>query len=183
MVWASPLLIGLLAISVMFMIRSFRDAFNSRETISGFPGGGWIAVSQLLNLPAFGLIVLRMAWMYFAVDTARGLGLPSRRETGLACASWIIPIVNLWWPYQNMSDLVAPLRDQGQRCPVGTWWGCYCASSLAIFAAMGAAFAPIAIAIPIIGIGLLPVIISALLEHRLIMQVGALHTSLTSVPG
>jgi hypothetical protein len=58
--------------------------------------------------------VLFLVWFHRSCVNARALGLPARREPGLAVAGFIIPIVNLWWPYQSTRDLFPPEHPRGR---------------------------------------------------------------------
>lgn len=61
---------------------------------------------QLVNTVQLALLVLLLIWVYRAAAAAKQLGLPAPRSPGWAVASWFIPVVNLWWPYQSLRDLL-----------------------------------------------------------------------------
>ena len=128
---------------------------------------GWMVGAQLLSPLSVVVLVLRMVWTYQASRTAKALALPLRRDSGLACAAWIIPIVNLWWPYQAVRDVLAPEQREGSR--LGWWWGLYLASSLAPFlgASMGATGSTGAITVGALAAGAAAAA-SALIERNLI---------------
>lgn len=124
------------AFSYWASITAFRDALNRLEELDGgsspspfgATGGGWVQAGQLLSTLSLVVLVLRMVWLYRASRAAQALGHPLRREPGLACAGWIIPIVNFWWPYQGMASLFPP--DDPMRARVARWWTCYLVATL-----------------------------------------------------
>jgi len=65
----------------------------------------------------FGAIVY---WSYRAACTGKALHIPARRDIVFGVASWFIPIVNFWWPYEVIVDS-RPRRTLG-RTWVLTWW-------------------------------------------------------------
>ena len=87
--------------------------------------GGFIAM-QLLSLPlsllGLGFTALLIAWIYHAGDHAAAMGWPSVRGRTLGAFSILIPIVNLWWPYEAIRDAYPPGADRG---PLLRWWLSY----------------------------------------------------------
>lgn len=82
------------------------------------------AASSLLSLTTG---ILWWVWQYQLAAAAPG---QLRRTPGMHLASWIIPIVNWWWPYQNMKDLWAAYRighegAEATASPIGLWWSVY----------------------------------------------------------
>lgn len=59
-------------------------------------------------------------WSYRAACTGVALGIPARRDVVFSVASWFIPIVNFWWPYEVIVDTM-PRRATGRRW-VLLWW-------------------------------------------------------------
>jgi hypothetical protein len=59
---------------------------------------------------AVGMVVgvLFLLWFSRSAHNALALGLPARREPAAGVAGFIVPIINLWWPYQSTSDLLPP---------------------------------------------------------------------------
>jgi hypothetical protein len=64
--------------------------------------------------------VVFLVWQYRAATTARVLGYPARRSPGLGVGSWFIPVVNLWFPYQALRDLL-PLGHPLRPLALRTW--------------------------------------------------------------
>jgi hypothetical protein len=67
-----------------------------------------------------------MLWQFRAATTARWLGLRATHSPGLGVAGWIIPVVNLWFPYQALRDCL-PEGDPGRRV-VARMWVCFIAA-------------------------------------------------------
>jgi hypothetical protein len=110
------------------MFRAF-DTGSDRNTVAVHPNG-LLVLGQLTSLVASAILVLRMVWMFRAARLGRQVGIPPRRDPGLACAGWIIPIVNFWWPYQD-------LRALGQgRAAAGRMWALYVSSAIGNLAAL-----------------------------------------------
>lgn len=67
---------------------------------------GELAALQLVNTAQLGLTILLLIWVYRAATAAAQLGIPARRSPGWAVGSWFIPVLNLWWPYQSLRDML-----------------------------------------------------------------------------
>lgn len=90
------------------LVDRLRD-LDSADSENPFAGDVTILLGQqLLQLVLLGIGVLFLMWFHAAAVNARGLGLPARREPALGTASFVIPVVNLWWPYQSTCDLFSP---------------------------------------------------------------------------
>jgi hypothetical protein len=103
----------------------FRDAVDSiRAAVdSGGTAAAHVRFSPLTQVGSVGSLVggiFFLIWFHRAARNAVALGLPARREPGMATASFVIPIVNLWWPYQSTCDLLP--AGHGARPLVLRWW-------------------------------------------------------------
>jgi hypothetical protein len=99
----------LLAIMPSFASQ-FRTYLRTSHPVNSTPpalpaGFAWVYALDVVVMAAG---VAFLIWQYSAADTARQLGYPSRRSPGLGVGAWFIPIVNLWWPYQALSDCLPP---------------------------------------------------------------------------
>ena len=72
--------------------------------------------------------VLWAVWQYRAAKTVVGL---TRRSPGWHAGSWFIPVISLWFPFQNISDL---WRAVGRVRPAwsGIWWFLWLACNVVI---------------------------------------------------
>jgi hypothetical protein len=71
--------------------------------------------------------VLWLVWQARLAASAPG---PVRRGPAMQVVAWFVPVLNLWWPYQDHHDLWAAYRPHGtdsEASPVGLWWGLYLA--------------------------------------------------------
>lgn len=95
---------------------------------------------QPFALAMLGLRVVVYLWVYAAATYSRATGLPARREPSLGVASFFIPIVKYWWPYETIRDAL-PADHPGSRRAL-RWWLWYLAFSASLYAAVGTAFIP-----------------------------------------
>ncbi|WP_167756834.1 DUF4328 domain-containing protein [Leifsonia flava] len=84
------------------------DSYDQLSSVFG--------ILSSLSLLATG--VLWMIWQYRVAKQFIGL---TRRSPGWHVGSWILPVVNLWFPYQNIADL---WRAVGRTRPSWqiVWW-------------------------------------------------------------
>jgi len=110
------------------------DAFGrSNQAFGATSGVGTVAglLSNLASLATLAAGVLFLVWFHKAAVAARRIGLPARHEPLWAVLGFIIPIINLWFPYQVASDLFP--KDAPERSVVGKWWACYLGASFSVF--------------------------------------------------
>ncbi len=165
----SGLLVSLLLHSVFTEVRDSTDTGSSFEPPPGF--FALQALSALLSPLSLSLLIARLGWFAHAVRTARALGRRSGRSTGLAVAGWLIPIVNLWWPYEDVRDLT-PEGDPARR-RLGWWWGCYLLQGFGLFPAVVVAFfdVPTVLLVLTVVVGVVPAVAAAWLETGIVRGV------------
>jgi hypothetical protein len=88
---------------------------------------GWQTSQNLAVVPVLVSLVLLLLWSYRAALIAHNLHYPARRSPVWAVAGWLIPIVNLWFPYRSLRDSLAPGNPDKRL--VGRWWACYITST------------------------------------------------------
>ncbi|HEX3621077.1 MAG TPA: DUF4328 domain-containing protein [Acidimicrobiales bacterium] len=120
---AVPAQLGGLAI-FRLRLRHFFDQINL-DVRAGSPtprlsAGGWAISSQLSAAVGVLAGVLFLLWFARSAANAESLGLPARREPAAGVAGFVIPIINLWWPYQSTSDLFPP--GDGHQPVVLRWF-------------------------------------------------------------
>lgn len=131
-------------------------------------------------LPVFGIVsnfgffvamVMFLVWFYRARVNAEGHGWPQRRSPGWAIVAWFVPVVNFWFPFQIMVDIWRAGLPEQARTNIailpGIWW----TSLLAFFCLLsyvptGPAHLVWYVSMPIHGIGVLAVIMTALLVQK-----------------
>ena len=166
-----PPLLGLVSLSgTARAVRNAIDAAQGDATPSTSDGA--TVGSQLAGMVALAVTIGQMLWLHRSVAAGRALGLRGRRSPGWAAAGWVIPIVNYWWPYQDVGAMFPdghrPLRQL--RC----WWALHVVSlPLLVVAVTGvvleghlALWAPLAV---------LPPVGAAVLMRELIDRVLATH--------
>lgn len=145
MLWGGPAQ-ALATFTSALLLRDFADDFRraleSDGEVRGLAdsgGAGLNLLNQLASLAFLAAGVLFLFWFYRSCTLAREAGLPARRSTGLALASWIIPVINWWWPYQSTVDTL-PRHHPGQP-QVLRWWLLWIgASSASLLVAVAAFF-------------------------------------------
>ena len=103
----------------------FDNAFRSFESTDQPNGldGGYLAGNLLLQvagLASIAVLIFLAVWGNHITTTARTLGLRTTHSPGWAVAGWLVPIINLWFPYQVVRDAL-PETDEA-RSLVGAWW-------------------------------------------------------------
>jgi hypothetical protein len=84
-------------------------------------------VSLPLNAVVFAYLGSLIAWIYQAGKFAEARGWPAVRGRTLGAFSVLIPIVNLWWPYEAVRDSYPP----GSAPPLLLrWWVSYLVTPL-----------------------------------------------------
>jgi hypothetical protein len=91
-------------------------------------------LGMLMSLVISGTIVLFMIWTYRASSNIHALGGRGIRFTpGWAVAWYLVPIANLWMPYQVMSEIwrisrnpIGPRSETTGRL-LPSWWFCWLA--------------------------------------------------------
>lgn len=96
-------------------------------------------LDKAADITIFGLSILFVVWFYRARINAERHGYRQRRARGWAFWGWIVPIVNIWFPFQIMGDiwragLPAEQRRETAWLPA-LWWTCWLLSGLGIFGA------------------------------------------------
>lgn len=80
--------------------------------------GTWALWGQLLLIPVTGL--LWVIWQARLAGSAQVHPSFVRRAPGLHLGAWLIPVLSLWWPPQNVADLYAGARAPRERDGSGT---------------------------------------------------------------
>ena len=81
---------------------SFLDGNDSTTDLLGVYDQSTSVVSVLSSLSAIATAVLWVIWQFRVAKQVAG---QTRRSAGWHAGSWFIPVVHLWFPYQNISDL------------------------------------------------------------------------------
>lgn len=83
-----------------------------------------LALWSLVELPALLVCgVLFIAWLYQAHHSDRMDPSWQKRRSGWAIGGWFVPFVNLWFPFQVVSDLRRAARGDGGEPSYALQWG------------------------------------------------------------
>ncbi len=133
---------------------------------------GWMAVGQVVSLLTVVVLVLRIVWMLRATRAARALDRPTRRSPGWAGAGWVLPLLNFWWPYQAVRDLV----DDGgaHRRSLTWWWVTYLVGTVGGALALMATWSlSVPASVGVMAVPAASLLVSALFERRLVLAAQA----------
>ena len=96
-------------------------------------------LDKAADITIFGLSILFAVWFYRARINAERHGCRQRRARGWAFWGWIVPIVNLWFPFQIMGGIWRaglPAEQRGETAwQPALWWTCWLLSGLGIYGA------------------------------------------------
>jgi hypothetical protein len=132
----ADILTVLLAIVVAFIWARLAIRLLSPESVHYFTD---FQVDNAADITIFGLSILFVVWFYRARINAERHDYRQRRARGWAFWGWIVPIVNLWFPFQIMGDIWRtglPAEQRGETAWLpALWWTCWLLSGLGIFGA------------------------------------------------
>jgi len=93
-------------------------------------------VDNVTNYTIFVLSIVFVVWFHRARINAERLGYRQRHSPGWTFWGWLIPLVNLWFPFQIMGDIWrAGLRERQRKhgAPLpALWWTCWLASGVTV---------------------------------------------------
>jgi Domain of unknown function (DUF4328) len=93
-------------------------------------------LDRVVDVTIFGWSIVFVVWFRRARINAEGHDYRQRRARGWAFWGWIIPIVNLWFPFQVMGDIWRAGLPEAKRRKIAwlpaLWWTCWLLSSLSV---------------------------------------------------
>lgn len=153
---------------------------NGTTTTSKVPtgAGGVIgAIAQMSTIFGIAAVVLFLMWFYRAAANGWAAGLPARRSPAMATVSFVIPILNLWWPLQSTLDMVP--ADAPNRNLIRWWWVFWLLAALCGLAGVPVAFAYGRSALQVVlGIGAGAIIVAGVLASAMVEYVTRTHERL-----
>jgi hypothetical protein len=145
--------------------------------VSANGNGGAAVVGQVASLVLLVVGVLFLLWFHRAAANAASAGMHARRSPVLATISFIIPILNLWWPYQSTCDLLP--ADHPGRVAVRRWWALWIGCTVAGLAVAGAAFTRNDIALALTtAVGVVLAVLAALAARVVVEEISDAHGQL-----
>jgi len=148
--------------------------------IPAMPPSTASSLGQIASLTGFAIAILFMLWFYRAASTGWSSGIPARRGPMLATLSFIIPILNLWWPYQAALDMVP--ADDPQRGVIRRWWVLWLTAMLCVALILpAAAISTETAARAVAGVGAVAMIAAAFAARAVVEYITATHEQLGRV--
>lgn len=148
------------------------EMFGLSETTLGL-------LNLVSGLQTVAFIVL-LVWVFRAATAASRLGIPAKRSPGWAVGSWFIPVLNLWWPYQSLRDML-PSGHPARPRILHLWIAAIVALILAM-AGLLMSFADDAGRFPLY-VGYLAVAVVYILGSKVISDVLEAHEQIAANPG
>ncbi len=132
--WTRLFLIGSAALSIGFVAHEIVGVAAMNRFLAGEAGIGELDAYDARAVPftfaVMGATLLTgLTWIIWQERAARRVKPFLKRSPGWHAASWIIPVIALWFPYQNVSDLFRLSRGSHPRW-LGVWWGLWVGGSL-----------------------------------------------------
>jgi hypothetical protein len=84
------------------------------------PAGTLASLASVASIVSILVGVLFLLWFHRAASNGWSSGIPARRGPAMATLSFLIPVLNLWWPYQATLDMVP--ADEDGRSVIRWWW-------------------------------------------------------------
>lgn len=156
-----------------------RASRSRRGTTTTTMSGGVLAGSMVINVIQIVVLVVGIVfllWQYQAAKNARALGIPARLPLYWAWLGWLVPFVNLWFPYQVAADCLPP--GHPARRIVGWWWGCYLGMGFSAVLVVFASLASVGLALATAVLPAALAVVAAMRGREMITAIGEHHASL-----
>jgi hypothetical protein len=136
---------------------------------------------QVASLVLLVVGILFLLWFHRAAANAVSAGMHARRSPVLATISFIIPILNLWWPYQSTCDMLPP--EHPGRLAVRRWWALWIGCTIAGVATAGAAFTLNDVALALTtAVGVVLAVLAAFAARAVVEEISDAHGQLLARP-
>jgi hypothetical protein len=142
---------------------------------------GAALAGQLAGIVLLVVGVLFLLWFHRAATNAISAGMHARRSPVLATLSFIIPILNLWWPYQSACDML-PAEHPG-RLAIRRWWALWIGCTIAGLATIGAAATLNDLALALTtAVGVVLAVLAAIAARAVVDAISDAHGQLLARP-
>lgn len=163
-----------------FLSEVFAEDFSRRRYFQApEPPDSVFYLSTVINLVDLVLLavgVIFLIWFYNAALVAQRARLPARRSPVWAVVGFIIPIVNLWFPYRSAVDMF-PANHPGRRL-VKRWWALWIGMGVVGLIMYACAFFSVIAAIVLALVGGALAILAAIAARAMIAEIGRVHADL-----
>jgi hypothetical protein len=128
LIWATVL--HTVVHSLVHQLRVFNNQVNAdpNSTPQLHLHTGNFFLLDLVSVPGLIVEVVFIAWLFQSAELGARLRLPAARAPMWAILGFLVPIVNLWFPYQVARDLLPP-GDPNRRLAM-QWWLCFLAQGV-----------------------------------------------------
>ncbi len=175
--WAGPAL-AVASIAGAFQWQWIADHWDELTSPGGTTNGnsGAAIASQLSMIVLLVAGILFLIWFHRAAVLAASAGLPARRQPMLATISFLIPILNFWWPYQSTCDLLP--MDHPARVAVRKWWALWIACSVGGFMIVATAFMNVIALGVMTGLVVVLAVLAAMAARNVVAEISEAHDQL-----
>ena len=182
LIGAGRLLGGVLfAVMADGFVRMVRFGIENPSSDEVPPGMAQLMVASMGSAVASPLSLVGMAflliWFHRAVANGVALGHKPPREPVLAVASWFIPIVNFWWPYESLRECVSE-HDAATRALIKRWWIVYLATAFGLLFRSPVVAVWLPLSIPVATVGVALVVYEVSLARRVVSAILADHSAI-----
>jgi hypothetical protein len=179
--WAGPAL-GVTMVGFAFQWRWMADHWDeltrTSSNIDSSGNSGAAVMVQLAGVVLLAATVLFLLWFYRSAVLAAAAGLSARRSPLLATLSFVIPVLNIWWPYQSACDLLP--EDHPGRAVIRRWWFLWLAFWIGFYAVLGAAFQSVVLLAIVTGVTVFVALLAAVAGRAVITEVVDAHDGLST---
>jgi hypothetical protein len=126
-------------------------------------------------------LIVFMVWIYRAASTAASLQYPARHSPALGAWSCVIPIVNIWFPYQAVRDCLPP--GNPTRSLVLRVWLLLVLLTLIVAPSIPVSAYDRSFAVPFLAAWIGVAVLVAVTGYRMVVAVSAAHQEVLKTDG
>jgi hypothetical protein len=161
-----------------WMADHWEELTRTSNRVEASGNSGAAVMVQLSGVVLLAVTVLFLLWFYRSAVLAAASGLSARRSPLLATLSFIIPVLNIWWPYQSACDLLP--EDHPGRAVIRRWWFLWLAFWIGFYAVLGAAFQSVVLLAIVTGVTVLIALFAAVAGRAVVTEVVDAHDALSA---
>jgi hypothetical protein len=175
--WAGPAL-AVSSIAGAFQWQWIADHWDDLTSSGSQTNGnsGAAIISQLSGIVLLIAGILFLIWFHRSAVLAASAGLSARRQPVLATISFLIPILNFWWPYQSTCDLLP--ANHPARVVVRRWWALWIACSVGGLTIIATAFMNVIALGVMTGVVVVLALLAAVAARNVVSEISDAHDQL-----